>query len=149
MTSGATYSSVPTSELVLTEGCAASSMCPLCSLRVPSAPPVTLPLPRGDELTEGRSITLGATRPDRRPKRAAAAGAGWGVGEGGVEGIDDAAEAAFTSSGAVCLWLTYDKSKSVSMQCPLRCSRMFSGFRSLQDGRKAGQQRDMQHTKGS
>lgn len=131
MISGATYSSVPTRELVLTEGWAASSILPLCSLCLLSPLRGVLPLPRDDRLTEGRCSLLGVGRTERRPRPA---GPGRGGVEGGVEGVVGVGGGAATSSGAVCRQLTYDRSKSVSMQCPLRCSRMFSGLRSLQIG---------------
>jgi hypothetical protein len=41
-------------------------------------------------------------------------------------GCDDLSSLGSTASAQ------YDRSKSVSSRCPLSCSRMFSGFRSLQ-----------------
>lgn len=112
MTSGARYSSVPTSELVRTLGCAASSM----GL-------AALPLDR-------RLVEL--VRSMELPLRAGPAPAG------GVLGADagaGAGTAAGTSSGATleALLLAKDRSKSVSWQWPEGLSRMFSGFRSLQE----------------
>lgn len=105
MISGATYSSVPTRELVLTEGCAASSIRPLCSLCLPCTLRGVLLLPRDDDrLAEGRSSTPGAGRTDRRPRPEAGGGGGGEGGVGGTLGSD--APPAATSSGAVCCWLT-------------------------------------------
>ena len=113
MTSGAKYSSVPTSELVRTLGCAASSM-GLAALLLDR---------RLAELVRSMVLLL---LPPRMGEAAA----------GGVPGASAAAEAAGTSSGATLAAPVpaKDRSKSVSWQWPEGMIRMFSGFRSLQQG---------------
>lgn len=112
MTSGARYSSVPTSELVRTLGCAASSM----------GLAVLLLDRRLAELVRSMLLLL-------LPRVGEAAA-------GGVPGASAAAEAAGTSSGATLAAPVpaKDRSKSVSWQWPQGMIRMFSGFRSLQGG---------------
>ena len=111
MTSGARYSSVPTSELVRTLGCAASSM-GLAALLLDR---------RLVELVRSMVLLL-PLRPLVLP--------------GGVPGTgtEAGAEGAGTSSGATLappVPQANDRSKSVSWQWPEGMIRMFSGFRSL------------------
>lgn len=116
MTSGATYSSVPTKEFVRTEGCAASSMPPARTL---------LPLHRA-------LLPLLLPRAVLPLLRASAPG------EGGGEAADDASGVPGAEGGATISGATLaapvpakERSKSVSWQWPEGRTRMFSGFRSL------------------